>query len=104
MMTRFMNHFGWISAAEGLSHAMAFPAWPVHYDQPLDAKLVCKYLGAGFPCAALGCHDITRTATIRGTIDLAGGQQFFDGGGQHVMVNIIFTDFLTVSNDDVSPI
>jgi cis-zeatin O-glucosyltransferase len=48
MMTRFMNHFGWISAVEGLSHAMAFPAWPVHYDQPLDAKLVCKYLRAGF--------------------------------------------------------
>lgn len=66
----FMSHCGWNSTVEGLSHGKAILAWPMHSDQPWDAELVCKYLGAGVlvrPWEERG--DVTPAAAIRGAVE-----------------------------------
>uniref|UniRef100_A0ACD5YEH4 Uncharacterized protein n=1 Tax=Avena sativa TaxID=4498 RepID=A0ACD5YEH4_AVESA len=68
----FMSHCGWNSTVEGLSHGKAILAWPMHSDQPWDAELVCKYLGAGLlvrPWEERG--DVTPAAAIREAIERA---------------------------------
>uniref|UniRef100_A0ACD5YYU3 Uncharacterized protein n=1 Tax=Avena sativa TaxID=4498 RepID=A0ACD5YYU3_AVESA len=68
----FMSHCGWNSTVEGLSHGKAILAWPMHSDQPWDAELVCKYLGAGLlvrPWEERG--DVTAAVAIREAIERA---------------------------------
>ena len=68
----FMSHCGWNSTVEGLSHGKAILAWPMHSDQPWDAELVCKYLGAGVlvrPWEERG--QVTPAAAIREAIERA---------------------------------
>ncbi|CAM0907208.1 unnamed protein product [Alopecurus aequalis] len=68
----FMSHCGWNSTVEALSHGKAILAWPMHSDQPWDAELVCKYLGAGLlvrPWEERG--EVTSWADIRGAIEKA---------------------------------
>jgi cis-zeatin O-glucosyltransferase len=66
----FMSHCGWNSTVESISHGKPILAWPMHSDQPWDAELVCKYLGAGVLVRPWERrHDVTPAADIRDAID-----------------------------------
>ncbi|XP_003562518.1 cis-zeatin O-glucosyltransferase 1-like [Brachypodium distachyon] len=68
----FMSHCGWNSTVESLSHGKPILAWPMHSDQPWDAELVCRYLGAGIlvrPWERRG--EVTPAAGVRDAIERA---------------------------------
>ncbi|KAF0907376.1 hypothetical protein E2562_015868 [Oryza meyeriana var. granulata] len=68
----FMSHCGWNSVMESLSHGKPVLAWPMHSDQPWDAELVCKYLGAGVLVRPWERrYDVTPAAAIREAIEKA---------------------------------
>ncbi|KAL6652257.1 hypothetical protein ACP70R_011182 [Stipagrostis hirtigluma subsp. patula] len=53
----FMSHCGWNSTMESLSHGKPVLAWPMHFDQPWNAELLCKYLEAGLLVRPWEKHD-----------------------------------------------
>ncbi|KAH7690712.1 cis-zeatin O-glucosyltransferase protein [Dioscorea alata] len=43
----FMSHCGWNSCMEGMSMGVAMLTWPMHSDQPSNARMITEYLKVG---------------------------------------------------------
>lgn len=53
----FMSHCGWNSCMESLSMGVPIIAWPMHSDQPMNAKMVTVYLKAGIVVRDWARHE-----------------------------------------------
>lgn len=53
----FVSHCGWNSCMESLSMGVPIIAWPMHSDQPRNAKMVTEYLKAGIVVRDWARHE-----------------------------------------------
>ncbi|OWM65043.1 UDP-glycosyltransferase 90A1-like [Punica granatum] len=72
----FMSHCGWNSVLESLCSGVPILAWPLNYDQPLNARIVAKGFGAGIMLKEEGGvgGKIEADSISEGVKELMGGE------------------------------
>ncbi|GER25846.1 UDP-glucose glucosyltransferase, partial [Striga asiatica] len=65
----FMSHCGWNSCIESIVAGVPIAAWPMHSDQPTNAKLVTEILKVGLPVREWSkTREVVKASTIENAV------------------------------------